>query len=588
MHSIFNKALRLKKTLSLLLFINTTPTSTLGAEPPCIGPNCNPLQDSFASLVIDNAGVNQQLIKPFADSFFPELESYVNKYSNANLVKSAKSGKCCKWGNFGVKATAKLQDFFLKSIKQGQITISPIKGKDKISLKVKVKQPTAGFNTVSVSAGFAAGVPINCAINAKASVSISQLSMDLALTLNDSAGKKDSSFTITPDNVKISGVLVGLTPKFNNACSVLASPIVAVFGTLSTSLTNIALPFLQGTISDAVEDIICPKGKCPSFSIPTIPTIKLNDAGTLHIYPDIQDLTTSSVQYEAKGLAHFQATLTKPDWRSGSSLLTPSSPSGSLPTFSDDNIANIFIEDDGVNSFVESIWYLVWATLATDKSAASSDLCSKTEFDACAFPPMLSNITNGTEKAAFDAAFALRGVFSGYQQYVLINPPQISFREDGSIQGSSNTVMKVYSKNFRNKDVLLVTVDATASFSVTTPSYDPETGYFSNLSIFDPNLDVSPPIFPTDIPTQDIITNLVNGAEDQINKVLTTIVPLINKALADALSKFPLKIPEIPNAPLPGTDLHIDLKDPVSIATFLDEKNNGYLNVTTSLLVTTS
>ena len=52
-------------------------------------------------------------------------------------------------------------------------------------------------------------------------------------------------------------------------------------GHLAPALTNTALPFLQDTTPDAMEGLFCPKGKCPSFNIPSIPKIVLNGAGTL-------------------------------------------------------------------------------------------------------------------------------------------------------------------------------------------------------------------------------------------------------------------------------------------------------------------
>jgi hypothetical protein len=537
-----------------------------------------------------------KLIKPFADSFFPGLIKYVNEYADKQLVATAQSGTCCDWGDFGVKASAWVQGFYLNNIGEGQITLTTVQPPpvppvpQSVEVLLRASNVSAGFRNVGVSAGFAAGVPINCRISCQASVTIPALEISAQLQLLDDG----VTFRITPVAASLPNLSIVLIPAFDNVCSVLAAPIVFVFGELGSFLTNLALPFLQGVILDGVKSLICPNGACPEISIPAIPPLAINVAGQLNVYPDLQRWADTPGEIVGNGLGHFQSTLSSPAWRAGRSHLTPLGTSGGIqtPVPSLDDMASISIGAVGASAFIEDLWYLVWATLATDARGGESGLCTATDTDPCPFPPIVTSVAAGDPLfTALSAIFVGHGPYSSFETSVLIPSPSVRFEtggSTGSIKGMQTANMLVRGLSDSKSD-LLATVSAPYSLDAAVPKYDAATGIFSGLEISNLVFDSPAVTFPGQPPLENLVKQLLDLAAAGLTTVAGMLVPLLNDAIAKALANTPLKIPPIEGVPLAGQTLHIDLANASARGVSSPGENlQSYLKVDASVTVTVS
>jgi hypothetical protein len=563
------------------------------SSPPCTGYKCRPMERGFVYIRLGTSAINK-LIKPFADSFFPGLIRYVNQYADKELVQTASYGTCCGWGDFGVKAQAWLKGFYLNDIGEDQITLTTVavpSQSDRFTVYLRASNVSAGFRSVGVSAGFAAGFPLNCSISCQASVVIPALEISAELQLLDDG----VTFRITPVGAFLPNLGIGLYPKFDNVCSVLASPIVAVFGLLATLLTNVALPFLQGVIFDGVKSLICPNGACPELSIPAIPPIAIDPAGQLNVYPDVQQIGADVPgQIMGYGLGHFQSTLSSPAWRAGRSHLTPLGTSGGIetPVPSIDDMASISIGSVGASAFIENLWYLVWATLATDARGGESGLCTATDTDPCPFPPIVTSVAAGDPLfTAFAVIFIGHGPYSSFETSVLLPSPNVRFETGdtaGSVKGMQTANMVVRGLSTSKWD-LLATVSAPYSLDAAVPKYDPATGIFSGLEISSLVFDSPKVEFPGQPPLEDLVKQLLDLAAAGLSTVAGMIVPLLNNAIAKALANAPLKIPAFEGLPLAGQTLHIDLATASARGVSSPGENlQSYLKVDASVTVTVS
>jgi hypothetical protein len=563
------------------------------SSPPCTGYKCQPMERGFIFVRLGIPAINK-LIKPFADSFFPGLIQYVNQYADQKLVETAQSGSCCDWGDFGVKASAWVQGFYLNSIGENQITLTtvppaPPVPSQSVVVNLRASNLSAGFRSVGVSAGFACGFPVNCRISCQANVTIPALEISAELQLLDDG----VTFRITPVGASLPNLSILLVPDFDNVCSVLAAPIVAVFGELGTLLTDIALPFLQGVIFDGVKSLICPNGACPEISIPAIPPIVIN-AGQLNVYPDLQRWAGAPGEIMGNGLGHFQSTLSSPAWRAGRSHLTPLGTSAGIetPVPTIDNMASISIGSVGASAFIDNLWYLVWATLATDARGGESGLCTATNTDPCPFPPIVTSVAAGDPLfTALSAIFIGHGPYSSFETSVLLPSPSVRFETGGSagsIKGMQTANMLVRGLSDSKSD-LLATVSAPYSLDAAVPKYDAATGIFSGLEISNPVFDSPAVTFPGQPPLQDLVKQLLDLAAAGLTTVAGMLVPLLNNAIAKALANTPLKIPAIEGVPLAGQTLHIDLATASARGVSSPGENlQSYLKVDASVTVTVS
>jgi hypothetical protein len=540
------------------------------------------------------------VIKPFADSFFPGLIKYVNQYADKQLVETAEAGSCCDWGDWGVKASAWIQGFYLNSIAENQITLTtvppvPPVPSQSIEVHLRASNLSAGFHNVGCSAGFAAGFPINCSISCQAMVTIPALEISAEVQLLDDG----VTLRITPTGISLPNLSILLVPNFDNVCSVLAAPIVAVFGLLGGLLTNVALPFLQGVIFDGVKSLICPNGACPEISIPAIPPIAINAAGQLNVYPDLQQLWADAPGLIiGNGLGHFQSTLSSPAWRAGRSHLTPLGTSGGIetPVPSIDDMASISLGSVGASAFIENLWYLVWATLATDArgyiAGGESGLCTATDTDPCPFPPIVTSVAPGDPLfTVLSAIFVGHGPYSSFENCVQLPSPSVRFETEGSagsIKGMQMANMLVRGLSDSKLD-LLATVSAPYSLDAAVPKYDAATGIFSGLEISSLVFDSPQVTFPGQPPLEDLVKQLLDLAAAGLSTVAGMLVPLLNNAIAKALANTPLKIPAIEGVPLAGQTLHIDLATASARGVSSPGENlQSYLKVDASVTVTVS
>ena len=195
-------------------------------------------------------------------------------------------------------------------------------------------------------------------------------------------------------------------------------------------------------------------------------------------------------------------------------------------------MASISIGSVGASAFIENLWYLVWATLATDARGGESGLCTTTDTDPCPFPPIVTSVARGDPLfTALSAIFIGHGPYSSFETSVLLPSPSVWFESGGSagsIKGMQTANMLVRGISDSKSD-LLATVLAPYSLVAATPKYDPATGIFSGLDISNLIFDSPQVAFPGQPPLQDLVKQLLDLAAAGLNTVAGMLVPFAER-----------------------------------------------------------
>jgi hypothetical protein len=198
-----------------------------------------------------------ELIEPFADTLLPALVGYVNEFATEELSATAQGGRCCGWGDFGVKESVWMSGFYINDLSQQQLSIVAYKTpsslpENTVLLGLRISNVKAGFSSIGALASFALGVLINCVISVSASVLLPLLEIYIGIGMEND-GK---TILIYPFGKNLPSFSISLPPKYNNTCSVRAAPIILAFGAISNKLTDLAIPMIVGLFNNAMQELM--------------------------------------------------------------------------------------------------------------------------------------------------------------------------------------------------------------------------------------------------------------------------------------------------------------------------------------------
>ena len=411
---------------------------------------------------------------------------------------------------------------------------------------------------------------------------IGQVKFDVIVNL-DKPGGNVISFDVPRNGVSMVAPIVLLTPQFSaSICGVTLSPILGLLGSLvsvvATALGNLLLPVLQGAISSAITSAI----QIPSVDVPDIPPFTI-ESGQIAIDYGINTLYGEAGTIRSSADWPMTSTLSAPTWRAGRSFMAPRDlpayPSVPVLTPASNGLVNAQVAEVVGDSFLASLWYLVWPTIAagTTSSTATPFFCNlvwptEAPGDDCPFPPLLvpapRNDPLGVVLATvFNDLFG--GKYpSGWNLAIMIPPVTTTFNSTpaplGSIAAASSA--KVYitaSTSGDDSQQLLATLTSPISSRINVPTFDAATGTIGDFALADLHVGDLNATFAPGVDHNTFVTDLLGQITALLNQPIADLISEVNKAIDAALPNIKLLIPPIQQAPLPTQDLHLDLTDAV-------------------------
>jgi len=283
-------------------------------------------QPETINFSIDSAVLNA-LVADIEQEFFPLLVKEANAFIDANLTSTTQQGDCCKLGDIGVIATARIFDFELGAVAQNQIELttsrSSIPNTARIGVVGKQLKVSAKAQT-GVGAAFL--VPLACFIGARAQITIPRIEFSVDVTIEPNTNGQVVSVALGAVQLPFANVL--LIPIVDNICSALTAIIAIAFNTLSFALSQLVLPLLRGAFSNAVNRFL---GETELDFRGLVPGFELGNSSIFT--PDIGIARVSSDEgVIGSGLAtFFTSELLEPEWRAGRKLVKVVSPDRALP-----------------------------------------------------------------------------------------------------------------------------------------------------------------------------------------------------------------------------------------------------------------
>jgi hypothetical protein len=205
----------------------------------------------------------------------------------------------------------------------------------------------------------------------------------------------------------------------------------------------------------------------------------------------------------------------------------------------------------GLNGIVQSIWYLIWSILATDRKGASSEYCVASDNDPCLYPAVSTRIDNRTAVAALATAFK-SGLFDAFDLDSVITPPVMEFTADG-IQGSTSADLILVGVTDNSTSSLqtttwsrLASLKSGVMFKASFPKFDRASGTFSPLRF---DLSIDPPEVESfqdeeNAPRLVLLQKVLDAVHGVLHVVLDRVLTNLNTGLEEFFSEIVIEPPE--------------------------------------------
>lgn len=427
------------------------------------------------------------------------------------------------------------------------ISISTSESSDGARFRFAVNDLQAGFN--EVGAGFDINAcslfDFGCMAGISISLKLHEFSFEMELI------NGGDYLAIVPQSVNLDFDL-DIDPQYDGSICDAASFIVNeieslldIAGAGLEVLVDLASEFL-GAINQLMGPLNVP--------IPEV-TVPILEGNNLTFIPQMKELRSSSVELAASVSASFRGVLTTPDWRTGNYSVFSVVPDDTAVSPVLENQANFNVFDSGLNTLIRAVWYVVWATLATDQLAQGSELCEPSPGDPCPFPPFIAKHT-GLQRILLRTVFPLSiGIFRSYRSSILLSPPSLKFETD-IVSGSTSATIIVEGVRRNGEVVKLTDITAPVTVKGSLPDYDVESGKLSDLKIT--SFEIGE-LVPGDgryraRPLFRLVRRAING-------IVRLLVSRVNDAIDKELASQSLKLPTIKDFPLKdeGLSLLVDL-----------------------------
>ena len=286
--------------------------------------------------------------------------------------------------------------------------------------------------------------------------------------------------------------------------------------------------------------------------VPMLPTLDLSflQGRILEVVPAITSFRTDSfpVSYlETTGKLALNAALDEPSHRAGSSLSSGNTDARVLPDPDSTHMVNLNLSAEGLNSVVETAWYVIWSTLATESSSVRSALClgQAIETDYCPFPPMVVKPRFFPGLLLTVSTVMSLNPMTNWRFEVVAKPPSLDFAADQSIRGTASGVVSVMATSLltgHEREVLQL--DAVADLSTRLPKYSSATGTFSDVSLNHLKVKIK------DVDFSHLLGFLgewmIQGpVTTAVNSAFRAVLPRVNTVINDVVGGIPIKVPDV-------------------------------------------
>ena len=490
----------------------------------------------------------------FTDNIFPSLMTTVNERLVAT-IDSINPGPLVVGddGKFGtyVSAEAGIGGLAIENqtdINAFDLIVNRLTERSvQFRLSAKNLELTVTNVTASVK-GYVIGIGGTCGfdLDTKASLSSLDLVVDISVSISNEISFVTRNLIIGTPSLELQA-----NRKGGGLCGLLGSLIEFGFNKVAGLLLPQVANLLRPLVSDIAKEI---RGDVP-LNQPI--NVSLGDGRDLSISPFVSTFQADAAPanyLELNGGANFNSFLSVPDWRNGYSYTNTFFPNDNIPDPEADQLVNINIGSDGVNSLVEPIWYLIWSNLATDSNAQDSPLCDEknTATDPCPFPPFVRRATI-PENLLLGFFFATVGwVFvGGYSYHVVVDPPLLKIENEQDISGTASASIHIIGRDLFHRERTVMSMNADLKLELLIPTYNSSTGVFSNSIVRFPEVEVNLDNikFPGSPPKRRFWL-LRRAVVDPVRKVVNAAfrkgISFINDYLDIALGQLQIKVPDIP------------------------------------------
>jgi hypothetical protein len=313
--------------------------------------------------------------------------------------------------------------------------------------------------------------------------------------------------------------------------------------------------------------------------------------GQLNVKLGLQSFTSTGTGVQSIIGTSFASTLNQPAWRQGYSYQKPlpDVPSTDVAAINDDRLVHFQVTYPPINQFLSAVWYQVWASVATDETAAAQagdDFCAVVDAaaDPCPFPPIRSDPFTIFDRLVLRLAFLFQSAFkyhAAVEPPVLVVAQRLVLNADNStnstqtvLQGRVPTKVALRGKSWLSQTALertLAVLGAEVVLETDVPGYDPVTGtiQFNGFTFRIENA-VSE--------TRLVLAGyFVQAAVSFLNQFIAQrLLQPLNTGIQLALDRIPLRIPKLKNLPLRNyttsfrlPDFRVQLGDTFQLATNL-------------------
>jgi len=418
------------------------------------------------------------------------------------------------------------------------ITVEPGLDEGTVTLRVQTGELQASLDIELNFEWSFLGIGGGCDVGAGVTLTLGDASIDYDVTIPPST----TTVKLVPRDLDIFDISLKLTPDpdYENLCS----DVLETFDNLIDGIQGLFNGLVGDRLKEFLDEFLVDYLPSTNFTA-DVPSLPILGIGEISFSPNIPSFFENGGEVVAGLNLDTEAEITGISWRNGEKLQNSSISGKDIPDPLSENIATVYIGEDGLNDVVEKLWYIAWAGLTNAKEdARNSTLCD----DPCILPPYSETIRRRNLFRYVPLSLFIGGFGGTIKIEAVFDPPKLIFEDDVPLRAEANVTVNILRENAwfgRDKNEIL---NASAGVSVSDLVY--ENGTFSGLQILDPALSLS-----SSNRFHDFIFNII---EDRFLSLINNTLASLNIATAAVFSHIP-GIPPIKNFPTAGKELRTDL-----------------------------
>jgi hypothetical protein len=518
-----------------------------------------------------NTDALQSLVQDVRATIMPGIIQFLD--DTLDLSISTQVGNCCAQDDLGAKVSIAMSN--LRWSNNYQLNMDSVPSTDSAQLvftsnNLKIETSIASQFSVAFRVGEAQCNPVVVAALTMPQFSFGVNMVKQPTSLLDIVNDSASSYRISLGNVQLQPLDLQFTVQTTGGlCNTVLDRLSAVVNQAADLLSTAATNQFRTQIAKYINPLL--------DNVPIAyetPIDILN--GQLDVKLGLQSFTSTGTGVQSIIGASFASTLDQPAWRQGFSYQKPlpDVPSTGITSLNDNRLVHLQMTYPPINQFLAAIWYQVWASVATDETAAAQagdDFCAAVDAtaDPCPFPPIRSDPFTIFDRLLLRVGFVFQKAF---KYHAVVEPPalEVAQRLVLNADNTTNSTQTVLQGRIPTKVALrgtswisdtalektLAVLGVDVVLETDVPGYDPVTGTirFDGFSFRLENA-VSE--------TRLLLTSLfVQAAVGFLNQFIAQrLLKPLNTGIQAALNLIPIRIPKLKNLPLRNYTTSFSLPD---------------------------